>query len=640
MNLENKLKEYFGFDQFREGQKEVIEKVMDGKSVAAIFPTGAGKSLCYQLPSQLLEHMTLVVSPLLSLMKDQLDFLKSHNIKAARLDSSLSKEEYTKILEEARLGKLKVLMISVERFKNERFRSHLKRMKISMLVVDEAHCISEWGHNFRPEYLNIPSYKKQFDIPQVLLLTATATTEVALDMCAKLDVAKSDIINTGFYRKNLNLSVVKLINKNKNETLFNLLKSSIDAPTIVYVTLQKTAENVASYLESMGVNVSHYHAGLKTEQREQIQNRFMGDSLHCIVATIAFGMGIDKGNIRRVIHYDLPKSLESYSQEIGRAGRDGLNSDCYLLACKDSINILENFIYGDTPDKKSIETLLDKIQNYEQKLLEIKTYDLVKELNIRNLPLKTLLVYLGIDHLISPKYTYFEDYTYKYLVEKEQILNLFDDRRKSFIKNIFDNSLHKKIWSTIDMNAISQNSGDTRDKVITALEYLNEKSLIELQSKSAVEVYEILSKDFDVIKQSEKIYQLFVEKQDSGIKKIHDLLAFFEGSDCLSIKLASYFSQEIELKKCGHCSVCENGAISFSITKLLKSIDEYDFNDLTLEIITNLQEQKSVSMIVKFLCGLESPLFTKIKAKKLQYFGILESYSVKDVEKKVLEIWS
>lgn len=640
MDLEKELKKYFGFDQFNQGQKEVITKIVEGKSVAAIFPTGAGKSLCYQLPSQLLEHMTLVVSPLLSLMKDQLDFLKSHNISAERLDSSLSKDDYTRILEDARMGELKVLMISVERFKNERFRSHLKRMKISLLVIDEAHCISEWGHNFRPEYLNIPNYQKQFQIPQVLLLTATATNEVALDMCSKLDVSTDNIVNTGFYRENLDIGVIPLSNSSKEDTLLELVNRKVNAPTIVYVTLQKTAEDVASFLQSYGVNAKHYHAGMKNDLREQVQNQFMGDHVQVIVATIAFGMGIDKRNIRCVIHFDLPKSLESYSQEIGRAGRDGLKSDCYLLACKDSVNILENFVYGDTPDLQSIDSLLERVQTQDGNLLEVKSHELVKELNVKNLPLKTLLVYLGIDLLIQPKYTYFEDYTFKYLIDKEQILNSFDDRRRSFISSIFQNSLHKKVWATIDMDAIAKHSGDNRDKVITALEYLNEKSMIELQSKSAVEVYEIINRDFIKTEQATKIYDLFVSKQDTNIQKIHDLLDFFEGDQCISFRLASYFSQSVDDVKCGHCSVCMSGPVSFFVTKDLKNIDGFDFSDMLAEIKMVLADKTSLSMLVKFLCGLESPLFTKLKVKKLEFFGYLESYSVRDVQRKVQEVWN
>ena len=205
--LKQHLQKYFGFDSFLKGQEAVISKVLERTSAAAIFPTGAGKSLCYQLPAMLLPGMTLVVSPLLSLMKDQLDFLNANKIPAARLDSTLERSDYNSIVEEARNGTLKILMISVERFKNERFRFHLEKMDVSLLVIDEAHCISEWGHNFRPEYLKLPAYQKEFGIEQTLLLTATATERVIDDMCAKFNLLKENVFVTGFYRDNLFLQV-------------------------------------------------------------------------------------------------------------------------------------------------------------------------------------------------------------------------------------------------------------------------------------------------------------------------------------------------------------------------------------------------------------------------------------------------
>lgn len=290
MDIHKQLKNHFGFEDFRQGQEEVIARVINGESAAAIFPTGAGKSLCYQLPALLLPHLTLVVSPLLSLMKDQLDFLLSHNIKAARLDSSLSSGDYNRIISEAEKGDLKILMISVERFKNERFRSHLQKMNISLLVIDEAHCISEWGHNFRPEYLRLPDYKKEFAIEQTLLLTATATEKVAEDMRDKFEIKKENIITTGFYRKNLNLIISPIAKNEKKKKLLADLSGSPEEPTIIYVTLQKTAEDIARFLVSHQINAAAYHGGMKNDDRIKIQNSFMNGSVPCIVATIAFGM--------------------------------------------------------------------------------------------------------------------------------------------------------------------------------------------------------------------------------------------------------------------------------------------------------------------------------------------------------------
>ncbi|UCF95474.1 MAG: ATP-dependent DNA helicase RecQ, partial [Desulfobacterales bacterium] len=233
--LKEQLQKHFGFNSFLKGQEAVIRKVLERQSAAAIFPTGAGKSLCYQLPALLLPGLTLVVSPLLSLMKDQQDFLVENNIPAARLDSTLAKNAYNAILENAKNGRLKILMIAVERFKNERFRSHLQKMNVALLVVDEAHCISEWGHNFRPEYLKLPDYQKEFNIRQTLLLTATATERVRDDMCAKFNILRENVFVTGFYRDNLFLQVTPTAASEKKERLLQRIQEAPHDPTIVYV---------------------------------------------------------------------------------------------------------------------------------------------------------------------------------------------------------------------------------------------------------------------------------------------------------------------------------------------------------------------------------------------------------------------
>lgn len=310
------LKEVFGFKTFRQGQQQTIEHLLQGHSSLAIFPTGSGKSLCYQLTALQLPHLTLVVSPLLALMKDQLAFLANKGIAAASIDSSLTAEQNQEVMADAKNGQLKILMVSVERFKNERFRQFISSVNVSMLVVDEAHCISEWGHNFRADYLKLPAYQQELAIPLVLLLTATATKKVKNDMAKKFAIPSSNIVQTGFYRKNLDLSVMSVSTIDKNQQLLRSIQQQ-NGCGIVYVTLQYSAEQVADYLCKNGLNAKAYHAGFDSETRQKIQDEFMTGSVVIIVATIAFGMGIDKSDIRFVIHYDLPKSIENYSQEIG-----------------------------------------------------------------------------------------------------------------------------------------------------------------------------------------------------------------------------------------------------------------------------------------------------------------------------------
>ena len=623
------LKRNFGFESFKLGQQEVIEKVLSGKSASAIFPTGSGKSLCYQLPAIQLPALTLVVSPLLSLMKDQLDFLLKHNIKAARLDSSLDRSEYNQVLQQAKSGELKILMISVERFKNERFRAQLKQMQISMMVVDEAHCISEWGHNFRPDYLKLPQYQKEFNIGQCLLLTATATPQVITDMKKKFNISTEDVVITGFYRSNLKLIMKPTDVKNRLVELHQSLQNTPHAPTIIYVTLQKTAETVAAYLNQNNLNVQHYHAGMKPEVREQIQNQFMQGEISCIVATIAFGMGIDKTDVRRVIHYDLPKSIENYAQEIGRSGRDGKTATCEILANNGSLQVQENFVYGDTPELPVIKQLLEQIkhcqsQNSHESYWETKLTSLSNELNIRPLPLKTLLVYLELEGIITPKFTYFEEYAFKSIQNTQKIINLFKGERRSFIQALFDQCVVKKTWTYVDIQAIMDNYNSDRDRILTALEWLDDQGHLDLQAKLAVERFDVTDNDFDEGTLSKKMYQLFLNKEETEIKRIHNRIALFESDHCISRQLAMYFGDQQAPERCGHCSVCQNGAVSFQSQQKLPSLSSMDFESLTHEFKLAIGNSMTANNTAKYLCGIHTPIFTRLKVRSLPHFGILE----------------
>ncbi len=630
--MEKHLYKYFGFETFKTGQKEVIENILNGKSAAAIFPTGAGKSLCYQLPAMLLPHLTLVVSPLLSLMKDQLDSLLSNNIPAARLDSTLDRTEYNRILADAKNGKLKILMISVERFKNERFRYHLQKMHISLLVIDEAHCISEWGHNFRPEYLKLPYYRKEFNIPNVLLLTATATRQVIKDMCCKLHVSEKNVTVTGFYRDNLFLQITPLSESGKNTHLVSCIKKDVNSPTVIYVTLQKTAETVAELLKQNGVNAHYYHAGMKSDERENIQNRFMNGEINCIAATIAFGMGIDKKDIRRIIHYDLPKTIENYSQEIGRSGRDGQKSYCETLANRNNVNILENFVYGDTPEKQSIHQLLTLIKQNNGFTWEIKTQSISNDLNIRNLPFKTLLVYLDMEGIISPKYSYFENYSFKYKNEPQNIINTFKGERQEFVSNLIKNCHSKKTWTYVDFEGMIDQYKTDRKRIITALEYFDEKRFIELSAKQTIDVYDIKRQDFNIESLSEKMFNLFEHKEKVEIARINNMIKFFESDSCLSKNLAEYFGEDIKKSRCEHCSYCKSGQIKVLTKSDLPPLSSYSFDEISSTFYEVIGPKYSDLNLTKFLCGIYTPAFARLRIKQIPFFGVFEKYQFMDVK--------
>ncbi|MCF6456297.1 ATP-dependent DNA helicase RecQ [Pseudoalteromonas sp. MMG024] len=626
--LQQALKHHFNFDVFREGQGQTISQLLAGHSSLAVFPTGSGKSLCYQLTALLLPHLTLVVSPLLALMKDQVDFLNSKGIAAASLDSSLDKDSYFDVVNRVRQGEIKILMVSVERFKNERFRQFINSVSISMLVVDEAHCISEWGHNFRPDYLKLPQYREELNIPLVLLLTATATKKVKQDMAAKFQIQQQHIVQTGFYRHNLDLSVIPAVAEQKAQQLLDVVKSQ-QGCGIVYVTLQQTAESVATMLANQGINAVAYHAGLGAEQRQMIQNQFMQSNNQVVVATIAFGMGIDKSDIRFVVHYDLPKSIENYSQEIGRAGRDGKPSNCFVLGNLDDVTTLENFVYGDTPEATSLQRFFDDIREQSQdNLWQCQIYSLSQTTNIRQLTLKTVLVQCELLGLLTAKYSYFAEYRYFFKSDKASVLAKFNRERQAFLNQLFDATDFKKKWGSIDVSEFAMQSGLDRSRILSALEYLHEQSDIELESKQLVDVYAVNS---SLLANNELLSQLtdyFASNEKSEVARINTMLRYFQLDTCLSYNLARYFDDQGAPNTCGHCSVCRGQTAKLNYIDTQKQLVENQINDYLapLDIALNGQGfELSDTLAARFLTGLTQPVFTKVKASKMAGYAVYDT---------------
>ena len=330
MTKEEALKTYFGYDAFRGGQETVIDALLSGQDALAIMPTGAGKSLCYQIPALLLPGITLVISPLVSLMRDQVTALVQNGIPAAFLNSSLTFKQYLLALDRAKEGRYKIIYVAPERLETEGFRAFAEQANISLVAVDEAHCISQWGQDFRPSYLNIPAFVDSLKRrPVVGAFTATATPEVKEDIEKLLALREPKRLTTGFDRKNLYFEVLEP--QDKKATLLGQVLSRPGKCGIVYCSTRKNVEEVCNFLRERGVHATRYHAGLEPEERHKNQEDFLYDRAAVMVATNAFGMGIDKSDVRYVIHYNMPKDVESYYQEAGRAGRDGLPSSSIML---------------------------------------------------------------------------------------------------------------------------------------------------------------------------------------------------------------------------------------------------------------------------------------------------------------------
>lgn len=399
------LKENFGMDAFRLKQEQAISRLLEGESSVVVFPTGGGKSLCYQLPALCFKELdriasqrqghaeggiTLVVSPLIALMKDQVDALRRRNIRAAVLDSTKTREEYLETVDAMRDGSLDILYCAPERLNNEGFVASMANVKggVRLLAIDEAHCISEWGHAFRPDYLKVARFAKEIEAERVVCLTATATPKVARDVCDAFNVPTEGLFRTTTYRPNLRLLAESYQTKEESYPKLRKFLKDHPGPTIVYVTLQRHTEKLAEQLRDHGFNASHFHAGMNKVEKARCQDEFMASKDMIVVATIAFGMGIDKANIRNVIHYDIPRSLEGYSQEIGRAGRDGLQSSCMLYLCAEDMHLRESFARGDLPSMASISSLLNEIFSITpttgpNSCIEINLYSQAREHDIR-----------------------------------------------------------------------------------------------------------------------------------------------------------------------------------------------------------------------------------------------------------------
>ena len=626
------LQSTFGFPQFRAGQLAVVEELLNGSGRAlAVFPTGAGKSLCYQLPALALEGTTLVVSPLLALMKDQIDFLTGKGIAAARLDSSQDADTARAVADDLRAGRLKLLYVAPERFNNERFRTMLAASNIALFAVDEAHCISEWGHNFRPDYLKLARFAEELGVPRILALTATATPKVARSICARFNIPATGAVNTGFYRANLKMCLTPTPAARRHDLLLARLQKRAPGATVVYVTLQKTAEEVAAFLASKGIDALAYHAGMEPDVRVRTQDWWMNGANRVVVATIAFGMGIDKSDVRYIYHFNLPKGLESYAQEIGRAGRDGKPAIVELFACRDDVSTLENFVYGDTPTEEALTALVGALDGMGERFA-VKDNDLSLACDLRLLVLKTALTYLELDGIIKQGTPFYAGYEVAPHADWNSVYEAFSPKAADFLRKIVRASKQGTTWLHIDPDAAAERLGCPRAQIVRAVELMEQKNVAQVRASDLRHQFERTLPDWNKPALVAGLLERFAAREVAEIKRIGDVLKLVECAKCQTNALVAYFGEK-RTEPCGHCSFCVSGKAAKLPPESQRPPIESIIRRRELDILRagNAQALAAPRQVARFLCGLTSPALSKARLMKHPLCGRLESYRFGEV---------
>ena len=616
------LQKYWGYSSFRPLQEEIIQSVYDGKDTLGLMPTGGGKSLTFQVPVMAMKGICLVVTPLIALMKDQVDNLKERGIKAVAVYSGMSREAIITTLENCIFGDFKFLYVSPERLNSDIFLIKLRAMNVCLLAVDESHCISQWGYDFRPSYLNIAEIRKHLPDVPVLALTATATKDVVGDIQEKLLFEKTNVFHKSFERKNL--SYVVRYSENKIAELINILKS-VDGAAIVYVRSRKGTKEIADSLVKNGINASHFHAGLSHEVKNLKQNQWKDNTCRVIVSTNAFGMGIDKPDVRLVIHMDLPNSLEEYYQEAGRAGRDEYKSFAIVLWNKqDTIN-LKKRISDTFPSKKHILRVYECLANYYQ-VAAGSGYGLVLDFNLmefcNNFRLSVLQTHHALQILDMAGYIEYTDEVdnrsrLKFRVYRNELytLNLSDDYDQLIhviLRNytgVFTDDVY------IDEEFLGAKINKTRQEVYDMLITLAKSKYINYvpQKKTSFIVYTTSREENQFVQIPKTVY----EKRRSRFKKrIDSMIEYVERNDiCRSRLLLNYFD-ESKTKNCGICDVClqktKAGLSKHEFEKikdlLLEKFTEkstYRLNELVDSVKYWITDSEKVITVLRFLISEE-----------------------------------
>jgi len=580
------LLKYWKHDSFRPLQKEIIDSVLEGRDTFALLPTGGGKSICFQVPAMMQDGICLVISPLIALMKDQVANLQKREIKAIALTGGIHTEEIIDLLDNCQYGNYKFLYLSPERLQSDWILERIKNLPINLIAIDEAHCVSQWGHDFRPAYLKISELKKYFPKIPFLALTATATPRVIEDINTELGLKAPKLFQQSFERKNIAYMIFEV--EDKLYRTEQILKKN-PQPSIIYVRNRKSCLSISSQLQSLGFKATYYHGGLSAKEKDKNMQLWMSEQAQVIVATNAFGMGIDKDNVKTVIHTQLPENIENYYQESGRAGRNGEKAFSVLLYNNSDANQTEQQFLSVLPDKKFLKTMYVKLCNYFQiaygegldDTFSFKLNHFCHKYEFPTLKTYNALQFLNQQGIITLSQEFSEKITLQFLIESKEVirytsLNQNDEEIILAILRTYPGVYEMK--TPFNLSLIAKKSNHTEEQVLAVLEKLREKEIIEYKSKNndaTILFNEVREDDLTINRVSKYLEKQNQLKREQLLSVLHYIK---ENKTCKNRLILDYFGEETK-ENCGVCSYCitqkgkitEADSIADKILYLLKS---------------------------------------------------------------------